>query len=595
MIIKRGLADEAPRTLARWYASLRAKGNIALAGATIALVLLALGLTFVAGAFAYRQGLVSGYEKSVMRRLMHPVSYVRSFTAPTLPRLTVDMKLKHLRKVEAKREEAIQRGILFSSDDDYVPAQLRFDGRGIPVKMRLKGDTWPHFAGDKWSFRIKLNEDDRLFGMRRFSIQSPATRGYIDGWAALENFSHEGVLSPRLSFVNITFNGADKGIYALEEFFAKEMVEAQGRRSGVIVAFHEDIFWIRRDQLAVPASIRQELFHYENAVDPQDHRSRIIDTFASGAVQRDPALVKQRDEAIRLLRGFQQQTLRPSEIFDIRLLARYLAIVELWSAPHGTAPNNIRFYYNPISARLEPVGSEPGPGFRVDSDTASLFALETTWVREALEDPVVAGAYVEELRRVSSEEYLHELEAAIGKDLELSLVALHREWPQLTTPWGKLRARQEVLRATLRPPSLVQALHLPSGVEMNGPALGETNPSAIIHVANMFPLPTEVIGFKVDDGPLVAATDFLATSDLSRVQVAEGAVVLGARRPGESLSFAVFSGPVPAQGVSDQLEGASAIMVVNRLIGSDGLHETIAIPYTPIAVDTAIPQRADRG
>ena len=154
MIIKRGLADEAPRTLARWYASLRAKGNIALAGATIALVLLALGLTFVAGAFAYRQGLVSGYEKSVMRRLMHPVSYVRSFTAPTLPRLTVDMKLKHLRKVEAKREEAIQRGILFSSDDDYVPAQLRFDGRGIPVKMRLKGDTWPHFAGDKWSFRI---------------------------------------------------------------------------------------------------------------------------------------------------------------------------------------------------------------------------------------------------------------------------------------------------------------------------------------------------------------------------------------------------------------------------------------------------------
>ncbi|MCH8820816.1 MAG: hypothetical protein IIB03_10945, partial [Acidobacteria bacterium] len=134
------------------------------------------------------------------------------FNRDSLSTLTIDMNFRNFQKIEAKRQEAIRRGILQALVDDFVPAQLEFEGQSFPAEMRLKGDGSDHWEGEKWSFRIKLDGDHQLLGMRRFSIQDPRTRNNLFEWGYLENLRNEGILAPRYEFVQVVFNGVKLGI-----------------------------------------------------------------------------------------------------------------------------------------------------------------------------------------------------------------------------------------------------------------------------------------------------------------------------------------------------------------------------------------------
>ena len=48
--------------------------------------------------------------------------------------------------------------------------------------------------------------------------------------------------------------------------------------------------------------------------------------------------------------------LTTSEVFDLNLLAKYFAIVDLVNAKHAAAWHNIRFYYDPFQSKLVPIG-----------------------------------------------------------------------------------------------------------------------------------------------------------------------------------------------------------------------------------------------
>ena len=48
-------------------------------------------------------------------------------------------------------------------------------------------------------------------------------------------------------------------------------------------------------------------------------------------------------------------------MFDVVLMGRFLALVDVWGGGHALS-HNTRFYYNPITARLEPVGFDANIG-----------------------------------------------------------------------------------------------------------------------------------------------------------------------------------------------------------------------------------------
>ena len=161
-----------------------------------------------------------------------------------LPTLFIDLKFKYYRQMLEKRDEALKVGILQTTDADFVPATITLNNDpAMTAEIRLKGDWTDHLEGDKWSFRIHLKNDGQVLGFRQFSIQTPETRNYLQEWAFHQNLIEENILTTRYHFINVLLNGKLLGIYGIEENFAGELIESQGRRQGVIIRFDEENLW----------------------------------------------------------------------------------------------------------------------------------------------------------------------------------------------------------------------------------------------------------------------------------------------------------------------------------------------------------------
>ena len=544
-----------------------------------------LGASFLAGVVAHREGLIFEARAWVGEPNFYFLESL--FHTSSLPTLTIDINIKSLEKIRAKREEALQRRLLFASDDDFVPAKIRFEGRTIPVKMRLKGKGVSHYITEKWSFRIHVKGEDHLFGMRRFSIQHPSTREYVNEFGYLENLRIEGVLAPRYQFVNVVLNGENKGIYALEEFVSKELLESQGRREGVLLVFDSELYWERQFQSPTGPSIRMR--HLDT-----DFLTKPIKTYAAGRIDSSLTLTRERDEALSMLRGFQQGTLKASEVFDIPILARFLAISELWSAWHGLG--EVKLYYNPVTAKLEPVGFDGQVFDNLDPVRAGrLISFDPLWSQFALHDPELARVYVAELTRISSPEYLEKLEGIIGQRFEDNTQELRREWRFLRQgPWETLALRQGFIRAILAPPTYVQAFILPTSHHVTKTSSASSTPATSIQVANLFVLPIEVLGFKLGSGPVIPAAGLLSSDASNGIESGgDASVVLnprssGSRRPSEFVDFAIDNHTLDLS-LARGGDPSQPLYVVTRLLGRELAQQTPVVPYVSIAGVAAAP------
>ena len=329
------------------------------------------------------------YLKSMARNIT-----TGRFAAPDLPVLMLDIKFKNWQKIVDKRNQALREGKLQAGDDDYVKAQIRYDDHTAKVKMRLKGDWSDHFDGDKWSFRIKVKGKDSILGMRVFSLQHPKTRGFHGEPLFFSMLRDFGVLAPRYFFVREVLNGKDMGVMAFEEHFSKELLEYNHRRESVILKFDESLYWDYIDDPTLSFN---------------DYTGARIDSFQSSKVRASKKLSADFKTGGGLLRGFINRELRPSEVFDVEQMGALLAIADVWGSYHVLRWHNLRFYFNPISAHLEPIA--------FDANLQELEEIPTSGdapiIHHIMEDPFIRLSYARTLRQVKErfreQGYLEEL------------------------------------------------------------------------------------------------------------------------------------------------------------------------------------------
>jgi hypothetical protein len=493
-----------------------------------------------------------------------------------LPTLYFDIGFEEYRAMAAQREEALQTGILLQDDEDWMPAEIRFQGETLPVRIRLKGDWSDHLKENKWSFRVKTRGDAALMGMRSFSVQSPATRLFLKEWLYLEDLRRADILAPRYSFVNVTVNGDDWGIYALEESFSKELLESQGRREGVIVRFDENLFWQRR------AGLGGKFKQWEFSADPiagsfESLAFAQVDEFNTTKVQNDPVLREQSLTALGLLRGFQAHQLPTSEVFDSKLVGKYIAHSNLWATQHGLTWHNERYYYNPLTARLEPIGYDSLPFNHLYVGLIDLSQYE---------DLEIMAAYAQEVERISQPEYLEQLRTEYAAQYEDYYAALAQEFPedQLEIPWDILADRQFVLRKTLQPPQTVYAYQVG----------GDTDPTIDLLVGNVLRYAVVLQHVRIGDRAIAIRPEWIA-EDSRRLfhQEANPAVVL--RRAWSTPQYAKLH--VPTAYVEQILpEGTAFYSNTLQLITSVyGTNDPIVVDvrpsYPPILTASALPTR----
>jgi hypothetical protein len=484
-----------------------------------------------------------------------------------LPALTIDMAFAEYDRILGQREEALASGVVLTGAADFVPAQIRYEDQVVPVQMRLQQGLAVHLGEDeKWNFDVRSDVGQFLAGMQRFYLIDPADNNWLNEWTFAQALRREGVMAGRYQFVRLFLNGEDWGIYALQEGFDPQLLAFNNRLEGVIVEFDATPLW---QSIAYYGGD-----HQAATVDPianltvNDFQFFEVDTFRDATIAADPELTAQKNQAIGLLRGLQSGDLAASEIFDVEKYGRFLALADLWGATEGTSPLNLRYYFNPQSSRLEPIGFNANP-----LSSPQRLSLSASYF-----DPAIQVAYAQAAARISRPEYLADLKEALLPQMETRQQVLSSE-VDTSSPWEMLAERQDGMRRSLSPLQ-------PVFVYLGPPTLAQEG-IIRVDVANVLNLPLQILGFDIDGATFLEVDpEWIENGQDELISGQNGAVLLRATANVQSPTVGYVRFHIPLTEIiaqDDELDFVHEldIQVATRILGLDDVQLTSARPGYP--------------
>lgn len=401
-------------------------------------------LTVLATSFLFLQS-------SVKKKGKYPEAPMTNQTT-TLDLIQITVNEKAYNKIKKKRDKAITLGILEAKDTDYVPATITFNGENYKAEIRLKGDWTTHLEGEKWSFRVKLKDDRTILGMRKFSLHHPKTRVYLGEWLYHRAMKRENLMGLRYNFVegkihvktggDFYFN-KDVGIYALEETFDKRTIESNKRKESVIIKFSEDYWWNEVKQASLIGNqfgISYNEFMNHSIVSTA---KAPITVFSESKVLEDSIMRNYFKLSKNLLEDLRQNKNNVSDVFDVKKLAMDNALTNLFGALHGTYSINVRFYYNPITSKLEPISFDGNAGVKLNDYVNFPFKGKERDINY-LKELVIA------LSKVTQPTYIDNLINENRKELDYYSKILKTEFPGKFLYVENLRFNQNIMRRKLQ-------------------------------------------------------------------------------------------------------------------------------------------------
>ncbi len=253
--------------------------------------------------------------------------------------LYLNINYKQLIKLEKNRSDKkkIQEGYLFPYDNGsgypfnftWRNANIRLNDESEKnIRIRLKGARSIHWEDEKYSsYRIRLKNDEKLFGTKVFNLQKPRARNYLHEWIFHKLCEELELVSIKYNFLKLNKNGENKGLYVIEESFSNELVERNSRRNGPIFSLDEDL------------SVDQSKSFFE-VYDKKKWENKVITKIA----------------AKKLELAFHDGQSIDEFSFDLKKWAKYFAIIDLTQAYHGVLPKSVKYFYNSVSGVIEPIG-----------------------------------------------------------------------------------------------------------------------------------------------------------------------------------------------------------------------------------------------
>ncbi|MBL4706713.1 MAG: CotH kinase family protein [Flavobacteriales bacterium] len=448
------------------------------------IIILVVGVALILGFLALdKVAVIFGYSGGVELATQVSGNYLSSDLSMAVSfQLVLDET--SLKLIEEKRDKAIKRGFLFNEADSYVPMKLICNEDTLTGEMRLKGHMLDHLEGEKWSYRVKLDGNQRFMGMKRFSLQHPGTRNYIYEWAFHEMLKREDIIALNYDFVNVTLNDRKLGVYALEEHFAEELLEHNNRPAAAILRFNPKLYWIRREKMDLDGEMPFEQY--------SRYRCAYLEPYDRGRVLKDSVLMSNFLKAQYQLESFRAGVLSTSQVFDIEKLACYHAILDLVGGHHSIDWSDIKYVLNDSTGKIEPVGYESF-GVRksiylcgtnkYDSRKSRLANFHKTM----FSDPVFFREYIKQVKRISNKSYIDEFLASITETIKIKSRILHAEFPYKEfSPQGYYENQK----------FMAQQLNVPKGFHGYFSALNEDSIMIQIGAINVFPI--EIIGIEID-------------------------------------------------------------------------------------------------
>lgn len=324
--------------------------------------------------------------------VIKPIHYFKSLSAD-IETIQIKIANERFQILDSLRNDVLQNQKVKPKHKQYVKAKAFYKNDTIKIKLRLKGDQLDHYESNPPSYRVKTKGNKTILGTNKFSLQFFGARNFAEEWVFQKLLEQQDVISIRSDVVEVIVNG-EKTIRTFEEHFTHFLTDRFNRERGPIICISEDLFWNHgRLNDSVKYKDEQEIF-----------LKAPIKTFKS-SVALDISLIK---IAESLLDDYRNQRKNTEEVFDIEKLAIHFAASDLANTHHGLRWHNRRYYFNPSSKKLEPIGFDgcswgPITNFAFEDDF--LKSLKWTNLRT---NKAFIESYLTQLERMSDPSFLDE-------------------------------------------------------------------------------------------------------------------------------------------------------------------------------------------
>ena len=259
------------------------------------------------------------------------------FNKPEIEQLNLKVNQKTILQIENQRKLKEENdNLLPSKYRNMHPLEIQNKGKKYKAKIRIKGGRPIHWADkNASSYKIDLKGENRIWGMEEFSLQKPITKNYAYEFLFHKLLSKTNNLYLKYFPITLYFNDENRGVYAVEESFSKELLERQKKRNGPIFSLDEGIGE-----------------HYPNVNYELYSESYWIKEY--------PELTKSAFSILNQVK--ENDNLNFENHFDMDKWASYFAVIDLLGSYHGSMAKSVRLYFNPTSAKFEPIGYDAHVG-----------------------------------------------------------------------------------------------------------------------------------------------------------------------------------------------------------------------------------------
>jgi hypothetical protein len=390
-------------------------------------------LSMYYGMKIYRSGTAGSMNNKINDFAVSKLSFIPNYfqgISSEPENLIIDIKFKDLQKIRYYRNKSLEIGYVSTEGkDDDVPAKLTYLGETYKIKISLTGHTLRHVGdSEKWSYRIKLKDDASILRMKEFNLLFPSSRGYLSDWIGHKIQEKVGLIALRINYVNVTINGKDLGLYCLEENFDKRLIENNNLKEGII-------------------------FKWGNT--PQ--------IYNQGTVSKNLSLIKQSNTLKRLIKSFNIKEIETDQLFDLSKMAKFFAVNDLLNGDaHGVHLNNTRFYFNPITNLIEPIGREWNMTSYKYKDHQDEMALSVEYLKDSIpfynrffSDTSFTKLYINELNILSQKTFLDSFFDEISEQMRTLTSKIYRDNPFYVYPKEFLYNNQIYIQSKLYPNQLL--------------------------------------------------------------------------------------------------------------------------------------------
>jgi hypothetical protein len=394
-------------------------------------------ISILYGAFLHKTG-----RSSIIRDIVYSVSemdytFIKKYFTSHISNIDgfyIDVKFKNWEKIRYYREMALLRGSITEEMKLGVPGRILYNNQYFRVELSLTGLMIDHISHpNKWSLAVKVKDDKTIKGMKKFALLVPHSRGYLTDWIATELLMSRDIIGLRFDFANVSINGKDYGLYYLEERYEKRLIENNGFREGIIFKINDDG----------------------------------LNIYGMKKISEVKSLSNQLNTLRRLVNSFLTDKIEANKLFDLKKFASLCVVSDIMGQKHAILRDNVRFYFNPITNLIEPIGREWGylkkgvlSKLRKSNDNITSLTIQSPDQRvmhdtKLKKDKVLKKLidsfqfeeqYIHEAKILSNEAYLDSIININQDQIDLLLNKIHKHNPFYIFPLGVIHDNQEYIR-----------------------------------------------------------------------------------------------------------------------------------------------------